>query len=231
MSRVYANNISADIRASLNLLADASTSIEQYKNTFISLGHSLAERFISEYEGVMDGCITVAATAEDADFLAKGFIDELEKKLGLKVFLACFWNDHTKESFTGKSIAPPVNEYLQPGYQESSELIVIKSIVSGSCVVKSNILALHDRMKKISKVHVATPVMFNEAESLLKSEFPEELSNKFDFTWFAKDYERKDDGEVVPGIGGQVYTRLGLKGKPHEFNYMPEAVVSRLMTE
>lgn len=230
MSRIYANNVDADIRASLNVLIDNSTSVGQYKDAFVSLGYRLAERFMAEYQGSFDSRITVAVTAEDADYLAKGFIEKLEKSLDSKIFLACFWNDHTKESFTGRSIAPSISEYLQPGYQESSELIVIKSIISGSCVVKSNILALYDRMSNISKVHVVAPVVFNEAENLLKSEFPEELASKFDFTWFAKDSERKPDGEVVPGIGGQIYTRLGLKGKPHELNYMPQSVVSRLIS-
>ncbi len=229
MNRIYASHIDTDIQESLNLLANVDTSVEQYKAAFVRLGHRLAQRFLDEHKDAIGDNITIAVTAEDADFLAKGFIDEFEKSSGKKAFLACFWNDHTKESLTGRSIAPPINEYLQPGYEDSSELIVIKSIISGSCVVRSNILALHERMKNMSKVHVAAPVMFSDAESTLKNEFPEELSEKFDFTWFAKDSERKDNGEVIPGIGGQVYNRLGLNGKPHELNYMPESVVSRLV--
>jgi hypothetical protein len=228
MNRIYASHTDLNIRDSLSLLADNKTSVEQYKSAFINLGHRLAERFLEDHRGLLENDITIAVTAEDADFLAKGFIEEFENISGKKAFLACFWNDHTQEELTGRSIAPPINEYLQPGYEESSQLVVIKSIISGSCVVRSNILALHDRMKNMSSVHVAAPVMFSEAESTLKNEFPKELSDKFDFTWFAKDSERKKDGEVIPGIGGQIYERLGLQGKPHELNYMPEFVVSRL---
>ncbi|HAS8314473.1 TPA: hypothetical protein I7702_05840 [Vibrio vulnificus] len=229
MSRTYANDIDTDIQQNLELIADTETSVDQYKLAFVNLGQRLAERFISTHKEVLDADITIAVTAEDADFLAKGFIDRFEKISGKKAFLACFWNDHTTESLTGRSIAPPINEYLQPGFEDSSDLVVIKSIISGSCVVRSNILALHDRMKHMSKVHVAAPVMYENAESTLKGEFPLELSSKFDFTWFAKDSERKCDGEVIPGIGGQIYNRLGLNGKPHEMNYMPESVVSRLI--
>lgn len=230
MSRTYASNIDINIQESLRLLAEANTTVDQYKKTFINLGQYLAERFINEHKNSINDNITIAVTAEDADFLAKGFIDEFERVSGKKAYLACFWNDHTKESLTGRNIAPPINEYLQPGYENSSELVVIKSIISGSCVVRSNILALHDRMLNMSKVHVAAPVMFIDAEKTLKNEFPKEFSNKFDFIWFAKDSIRKEDGEVIPGIGGQIYNRLGLQGKPHELNYMPDFVVSRLMT-
>lgn len=228
MNRVYASHIDTNIRDSLGLLADRKTSVEQYKNAFINLGHRLAQRFLKEHPSLVDHDITIAVTAEDADFLAKGFIEEFEKSSGRKAYLACFWNDHTQEELTGRSIAPPINEYLQPGYEVSTQLVVIKSIISGSCVVRSNILALYDRMQNMSNVHVAAPVMFKEAESTLKNEFPEEFADKFDFTWFAKDSERKQDGEVIPGIGGQIYDRLGLEAKPHEFNYMPEFVLSRL---
>lgn len=229
MKRIYSGYIDTNIQESLNLLIDVETSVEQYQDAFVNLGHRLAERFLNDNDGLIGHDITIAATAEDADFLAKGFIDEFEKVSGKKAYLACFWNDHTQEHLTGRTIAPPINEYLQPGYEENSELVVIKSIISGSCVVRSNILALHERMKNMSKVHVAAPVMFSDAECLLKNEFPVELSSKFDFTWFVKDSARKDNGEVIPGIGGQIYQRLGLNGKPHDLNYMPKSVVSRLI--
>ena len=47
MSRIYANNVDADIRASLNVLIDNSTSVGQYKDAFVSLGYRLAERFMA----------------------------------------------------------------------------------------------------------------------------------------------------------------------------------------
>lgn len=51
---------------------------------------------------------------------------------------------------------------------------------------------------------------------------------KFEFVTFAIDEDRLENGEVVPGIGGMVYPRLGLGDVAAKNSYIPEMVMSRL---
>lgn len=49
----------------------------------------------------------------------------------------------------------------------------------------------------------------------------------FQFFYFAKDDERTPEGEVIPGIGGNVYYRLGFEGQDSKNKYIPEVVKAR----
>jgi hypothetical protein len=64
---------------------------------------------------------------------------------------------------------------------------------------------------------------FNAQESLC-SEFPPHISNKFRFVFFAVDEDRTESGNVVPGIGGQVYQLLGMDDQPARTGYLPDLV-------
>ena len=70
------------------------------------------------------------------------------------------------------------------------------------------------------------PSAGREAEGLVSGEFPAEVAAKFEFYSFAADGEKVGDN-VVPGIGGQVYERLGIG--PHEVKnrYSPMLVKER----
>lgn len=221
----YVNNSTKHL---LDVLVDSSSDSQSYQDALTALGEQLSQSIIEKLDPVAPKDITLAVTAEDADYLAKGFIKNYEQQSGKKVFLACFWNDHRIEDESKKSIAPVVNEYLQPGFDNSHILVVIKSIISGSCVVRSNILSLYNRMSPDS-IFIAAPVMHKDAESNLSTDFPSEFFAKFDFTWFAKDSVKDGDGTVLPGIGGQIYERLGLHGKPHETHLMPHEVRTRII--
>ncbi|WP_206669297.1 hypothetical protein [Microcystis aeruginosa] len=78
-----------------------------------------------------------------------------------------------------------------------------------------------------NKILIVAPVMYINAEEKLKIEFKPKISNKFEFIYFAKDDQRTSDGEVIPGIGGSVYERLGFQGQDDKNTYIPELVRSR----
>lgn len=69
--------------------------------------------------------------------------------------------------------------------------------------------------------------MYHTAEEKLESEFDSEIYNKFQYFYFAKDDERTPEGEVIPGIGGIVYDRLGFDGQYGKNLYTPKIVKSR----
>ena len=62
---------------------------------------------------------------------------------------------------------------------------------------------------------------------MLRKEFPEVISSKFRFLTFAVDDEKKGS-EVLPGIGGWVYPRLGLGGMAEKNSYIPKMVLERI---
>jgi hypothetical protein len=71
------------------------------------------------------------------------------------------------------------------------------------------------------------PVLFKEAIPNLKKEFPTQISNRFEFIYFAIDNEINEVQEVIPGIGGSVYKRLGLEDGQKKNKYIPNVVKER----
>ena len=69
--------------------------------------------------------------------------------------------------------------------------------------------------------------MYKDGIPNLMREFPKEISNRFNFVTFAIDDERKGN-EVVPGIGGMVYPRLGLVDIETKNRYIPEMVLKKM---
>jgi hypothetical protein len=55
--------------------------------------------------------------------------------------------------------------------------------------------------------------MYQEAQEKLRNAFEKSIYDKFQFFYFAKDDQRTAKGEVIPGIGGSVYDRLGFQGQ------------------
>ena len=74
---------------------------------------------------------------------------------------------------------------------------------------------------------IMAPVMYKDAQPNLLKEFPEEISNKFHFLQFAVDEDRQGN-EVIPGIGGMVYPRLGLGDINKKNQYIPHMVRMRM---
>lgn len=227
--RTYTPFASGDIRQLLGVLIETKSSHVAYQEAMVDLGRRLAQEILEKFLKVNEAPICVACTAEDADFLAKGLLEELEQGGydGSKLKLVCFWNERVRR-FNGAEvdsfdIAPIVKEYREDIDIRASILIIVKSIISGACVVKTNLATLIDNITPM-RVIVAAPVMLEGADTRLDSEFPAEIAGLFKYVAFAIDTERGADHNVVPGIGGSVYERLGFADKK---SYVPEIVKSR----
>lgn len=207
---------SANIRALLDGLLTAKSN-DSYQKAMTELGVEFSH-VIRDKISPTSKCV-VAATAEDADYLASGLIDGLKSKY--EIMAAVFWNNHY--SIGNSSVAPIVHRYLQPGFETAKYLILVKSVLSGSCVVRANIIALLEKMD-VEKILIVAPVVHAKSEESLTSEFPESISSLFEFVYFAKDQIKDDSGEVKPGIGGQIYQLLGMEDQPAKTGYMPKLV-------
>ena len=110
--------------------------------------------------------------------------------------------------------------------KSADAFLVVKSIISSGCVVRTNISELvYD--KKPARVLIVAPVVLSGTMEQIREEFPRPIADKFEFYWFAQDNKRKENGEVIPGIGGSVYERLGVGDSETKNNYIPEIVKKR----
>jgi hypothetical protein len=191
------------------LLADISkdnTTINKYRDAMIEIGHHIGKDIAQKKpENVKN--LYLACTVEDADFLAKGIISELESlNIFQSISIACFWNKRLK--IENMSTAPILRKYKEPlVLNEKYTLVILKSIISGSCVVRVNLRHLINEMNS-ENIIIAAPVMYEKAQANLNHEFDSTITNKFDYLTYAIDDEIID-GNVIPGIGGSIYERLG----------------------
>lgn len=178
----------------------------------VELGRSVASQLPS-------GNVLIATTVEDADWLLRGVLDGAALHERARVF--CYWNNRIDENTA--LITSSYEEPIDDAY--ITAVIVIKSIIAGACVVRTNLTDVLEHLHHEVPVFVLSPVMHIGAERKLKGEFPPAVAARFRITTFAVDSERH--GEIVePGIGGSVYELLGL-GDKHEKN----AVWPRLVDE
>jgi hypothetical protein len=173
-----------------------------------------------------DKRIALACTVEDADYLSKGIIDVLEKK-GKKVFLTVFWNKRfNPNNESDISVAPIIKEFHEEGYKDVPILIIVKSIISSSCVVRTNLTKLIEESDP-ERILVVAPVLLQGAIKNLESEFDDRIVRKFDYVFFAEDDKKTQDGLVYPGIGGDIYTRLGFDNQDAKNKFIPNIVKER----
>lgn len=216
--RAYSRFADHIAKSALNNLLASTEAPAQYQSAMRLLGKRLGEELNTILPSSAK-CLLVS-TAEDADYLSSSVLEAL--KLKHKTHAAVFWNHHY--SVPNGSIAPVVHKYIQPGFEDADSLVVVKSVISGSCVVRTNILALIEKIN-VSKIYIASPVMHEKSEEALISEFPDEISQKFVFVYFAKDAKKdKTSGEVIPGIGGQIYKLLDIGVQPVQTGYIPSLV-------
>ncbi|ELY2854879.1 hypothetical protein SMC92_001905 [Cronobacter dublinensis] len=224
-SRTLSLEVTKEGYDALNDLINPATQTGEYRAAMLSLGHELGVIVAKKLLGIQKQCLIVS-TAEDADFLANGVSNALdETKISYKN--AVLWNNHY--ALDKGSVAPVVHSYIEPGYENSKVFIVVKSVISGSCVVRSNILALIDKVMP-EKIFIVSPVMHEKSESNLRKEFPHDISDMFEFAFFAIDKIKNAEGEVIPGIGGQVYRKLGLSDQPVKIGYLPDTVKKKLFS-
>jgi uracil phosphoribosyltransferase len=225
-----------NIQSMLAQLADAATNTNVYRQAFTELGRELGKS-IGEQIPISES-ITIVASSEDADWLMRGILDGLNRP---ESRIAVLWNIRSN-TLQGKSlpanspfekedfdIAPVVKSFIE-STASSDNLIVCKSIIYTSCVVRTNLLYMIEQVQP-KRIVIAAPVMFEGAEEKLRREFPTQISGKFEFLYFAVDDEANAQGEVIPGIGGIVYERLGIGNARTKNQYTPEIVWERLETQ
>lgn len=221
--RKYSTYVNDDksIIDSLNILADKTTSPKEYSDAFYKLGKKLSVYINDRLKQSKN--VVIACSTEDADWLAKGIMDNLSVS---KRNLVVFWNLRTNP-FENKNltIAPIVKTYTED-IDNCDTLIICKSIIYTSCVVKTNLTYLINKINP-KDIIISAPVIFESAEKTLRKEFEESISSKFHFIYFAKDNKATPSGEVIPGIGGEIYKRLGLVDAVNKNKYIPELVKSR----
>lgn len=225
MTRIYSNFNTDLSKAQLGRLADKTTAPDAYKEAMTLLGERLGEVVSAK---ILDSASTLylACTVEDADYLAKGMLTPLERHLQ-SISLACFWNERFSPfNVSDIKASPIIRKYTEPASSTVNHLVIIKSIISGGCVVKTN---LNDLIQTINpgKIFIVAPVIYSGAEQRLAVEFKASVREKFQFIYLAEDNERTDSGEVIPGIGGMVYERLGFDGQEDKNKYVPELVRTR----
>ena len=216
----------AVIMASLEALADKTTGVEEYRKAFHMLGEELGKVLAHEYKAISAEHTMLVCASEDADWLATG----VESGFGRgELKKSVYWSSrevvHINEDGSKVEISPIEKAYEEP--IECCELLVIvKSIISTSCVVKTQLTRLIGKISP-KQIAILAPVMYKDGIPNLKREFPEEISSRFKFVTFAIDDERVGS-EVVPGIGGMVYPRLGLVDMETKNHYIPEMVLRKM---
>jgi hypothetical protein len=204
-------------------LANIKDSPEAYRHQMHEIGKHLADGVLKSLRST-DANICVVCTVEDADFLARGLIEKLEDRgYEKRIRLICLWNEKIRES--NVSLSPIVKEYKEKLDSNKTDFIIVKSIISGACVVKTN-LTKAISVAQPNQIFVAAPVLLVGAEARLVHEFPKTISNKFEFVHFAVDTE-KDGENVIPGIGGSVYELLGLGNSKEKNKYVPKLIKER----
>jgi hypothetical protein len=208
----------------LERLIDKSTDSHQYANTMYQLGVEFGKVIFNQIRQA--STITLACTVEDADYLGKGILDVLEQRNN-KVSLTVFWNKRFKAGDkNGISVAPIIREYHEKGFNETHILIILKSIIANSCVVRTNLTRLIEESRP-EVVLVVAPVLLKGAKENLEREFDQSISRKFRYLYFAEDDEKTTEGIVLPGIGGDVYQRLGFTGQEAKNRFTPSIVKER----
>ena len=210
-----------EIQANLSLLAYKQTRAEIYANALGILGKKLALHINPKITSSEK--IVLACTSEDADWLGKGILQTL---WNTNINLAVFWNLRAKvDNDRELTIAPIVKSYIEE-ISNCKTLIICKSIIYTSCVVRTNLMFLINQINP-DKIFIVAPVMFKSAENSLNKEFESSISKKFEYIYFAIDDEVSDEDEVIPGIGGNIYQRLGLGDTHIKNKYIPQLVKDR----
>ncbi len=224
MSRNYTQLADKKTREYLEALADKKCSVDSYKDLLLKLGEKLGKALDSEIPKDFKD-LYVACTVEDADFLAKGIIEKLQTSH--KISFACFWNQRFSPfDLANLKVAPIIRRYKEKSSAPVKALVIIKSIISGACVVRTNLTDLiQDSMPE--KIYVVAPVIYSESKEKLEAGFDKNISEKFEYIYFAEDDKRDEEGNVIPGIGGDIYVRLGFADSKSKNKYIPDIVKKR----
>ena len=144
MTRQTSNFVNNDrtILTYLEILANKSIEPERYREVMEQLGNKLGQIILNRVIDSSPHSLYLASTVEDADFLAKGIILQLENHFS-NIGYACFWNKRFSPfGISDLKVAPILKKYQEPSPSNIDYLIIVKSIISGACVVKTNLVNL-----------------------------------------------------------------------------------------
>lgn len=229
LMRTYENlNASNEalVNGALNQLADQKTSVCDYRSAFATLGKELGKIVAERIDNIVSEEIMLVCASEDADWLAKGVVEGLNKG---NIPISVFWSTREVlyEDGSEKLEVTPITKSYEEPIDKCRILIIVKSIISSSCVVKTQLTRLIGKMNP-EKIEILAPVMYKDGKPNLIKEFPDDISAKFNFITFAVDDLRDDSGSIVPGVGGMVYPRLGLGDIDQKNSYIPDMVLERI---
>ncbi|MEZ6140849.1 MAG: hypothetical protein R3B84_09785 [Zavarzinella sp.] len=181
--RTYSPLATDEVKILLDELVGAALP-DAYRRSMTQLGEAFGKSLNGTLSGIKH--LLLICTNEDADFLARGVKDGIHSRKGPDVSVACFWNDRVK--LEGKSdlqfeLAPIVRKYVEPG--ESDAFLVVKSIISTGCVVRTNITELIQE-RNPSRVLIFAPVIFKGADNQLKDDFEPDIARRFEFFYFRR---------------------------------------------
>lgn len=223
--REYTSFATSEDRAVLSILADDQTPPSEYRAALSKLGASLADSLLTQLGSNLPNRLCIVCTVEDADSLAAGIVARLEESgVGERIRVVCFWNDRIE--LNGLSFAPILKEYREPCDVTDSALVVVKSIISSACVVRTNLANLIAKAVP-KRIFVVAPVIYKGADESLRRDFVQEISDRFEYITLAIDDEKRDGKWIVPGVGGDIYTRLGYGGAEQKNRHVPLLVKLR----
>ncbi|MBC7903692.1 MAG: hypothetical protein H7Y27_09720 [Gemmatimonadaceae bacterium] len=226
MARQYSNFATPEVISLLDTLADEHTDVPAYKDALYLIGTSLGQSLLTSIQN--RDRIMLVSTVEDTDHLGKGILDRLESA-GKTVFLTVFWN---KRASFGKdfSVAPIIKEFHEKGDRHNATLIILKSIISSSCVIRTNLTRVFEETTP-SATFIVAPVLMKGSRQSLEAEFDRSISSRFNYVYFAEDDERTIDGIVIPGVGGDIYKRLGFGDQDGKNKFTPALVKKRRLSQ
>lgn len=204
-ARTYTPLATPEAKDALEQLLEPSQSV--YRAAMKNLGRHLGDQLKGH---LGRGKFAVVTTPEDADYLTRGLLERVPRE---RAHLVCFWTQRLEK----QDVASVVQEFIQPLPRSLPSVVIVKSIIASGCIVRTN-LEKFLTFARPERIFIAAPVMLKGADEALRREFSAEVSRRFEFLTFAVDAKR--DGRthaVVPGVGGWVEERLGLKSKSPRF--------------
>ncbi len=207
--RTYSEFVTPQARDYLNALLVANGDRDKYRQAMYHLGGALGEQLSQEIAGLSSIC--VVSTAEDADYLTRGLLEVLDRLPSLDIALVCFWHERWSAGRENISVAPITRRYIEPKSKGHIDaVIVLKSIIATSCVVRTDLTEILTSTQP-DQIFIVAPVAYTKSRESLQSEFSPDISEKFDYLYFAEDSKIDSSGTVWPGIGGSLYELLDIQ--------------------
>ncbi len=220
-SRTFTADANEHTRELIEVLTNEATDPTSYRKVMHELGLALSAVLAKALAtGASPKEVCLACTVEDADYLARGLLEGLEQhRPELEIRFSCFWNKPSIDpyEFDDLDIAPIIKSYKEPAKKECA-LVIVKSIISGGCVVATNITNLISDLEP-TQIIIAAPIMLVESADHLQRHFGPELARRFEYIKFAIDTER--------GSGPSVYKRYGWTDASDKNKTVPDLVRSR----